>query len=1305
MKNTILSVAKVVCCFAAIIPLQAQVLLTGPNTLSFTATAGGASPAPQTIQIRHTGDTPRIINSVSATTLIGNWLQVSNPPGVTPAKITVNANPAGLNPGTYNGSIVITSTGVPPARVDVTLTVVTATQLTAFPTTLSFSRQLGVDPASDDEQLLYVGSTGSAANFTVTATTADGGAWLLTSSNSTTTPGVISVRVNPSGLGAGPYNGSISIAAQGLATVSIPVSLTITQKPFLTANPSFLNLTALRNGAAVTQSITIQTSSGTVPFNISASTSNGVPWLILSPVNTAPVSLDVFANPAGLPPSASAYTGTIQITPSDPTIAPISIPVSLNVTDSPILSASPQTLSATIATDQTSLTQALPAIQLTATTAGANYTVSATTSNGGAWLVAGPASGTAPDNTIASLVDATGLTSGTYRGSITIIGPGNSIVIPVTLVVTSRAQLVVDPPSVVFNFQKVQGQPPNQVVNVTSTGAAFNFQSTVTAITPSGSTWLVGGATTGTTPASLTLGVNTQAASALANGQYNATITFSGQPGVTPAPPTSPTLNVALNVSDNPLFNVSPPTLDFVMPVSGPPQPPRTLTITITDGSNRQFSFTPSGGSWLFVSSAGNTTPQNITVQAVPSGLGPGVYEGNIAVTVPSISATPQNVRVRLIIQPANAIAAAPTSLTFTQTSGGTAPAPKTIALTSTAAAGYQVTTSTASGGSWLNVSPTGGSSPGTLTVSVNAANLAAGTYTGSIGVASADVNNSPLNIPVTLTVTAPALTVTPLTVSLLAAPGSTQTQTTTLSVSAGGASFTTNVSTLNGGPWLSVDSSTGTSPATVTVRANPTGLPAGTYTGTITFNATGVSNSPQIVTVTFNIATAPPPGRQLISQIADGSAWKTTITLVNLDTDPAPYTLRFYADDGTPLRLPFDGTPGRVETLSGTIPVGGSRTISTLGTDTLLQQGWAELTSTKLISGLGVFRQRVEGRPDQEAAVSATVPSNHFVLPFDNTQSFVSSMALVNTNSTQSRAIAAAPRNEDGSALLGDSVNLPPLGHNAFVMAERFPSMAGVRGSVDFTSPSADFSALGLRFNPGGAFTSLPTLNVPLNSSGQSTTQIISQIADGSAWKTTITLVNLDTVPAPFTLRFWRQNGSNLPIPLAGGGSADSIDGTIPVGGIRVIETLGGTTDLVQGWAELTTTRNIGGLAVFRQRVTGRPDQEAAVTLTTTSNKFVLPFDNTDNFVTSMALVNVSATLGTTINVVIRDESGQQIGTDTISLSGRGHTAFTLPSRFASSVNRRGTAEFTSTGTQITGLGLRFNPGGAFTSFPVSPK
>jgi hypothetical protein len=340
----------------------------------------------------------------------------------------------------------------------------------------------------------------------------------------------------------------------------------------------------------------------------------------------------------------------------------------------------------------------------------------------------------------------------------------------------------------------------------------------------------------------------------------------------------------------------------------------------------------------------------------------------------------------------------------------------------------------------------------------------------------------------------------------------------------------------------------------------------------------------------------------------------------------------------------------------------------------------------------------------DQEAGVSATVPSTRFVLPFDNTQGFVSSMALVNTNTTQARAITNSPRDEAGTPLVGDSVNLPSRGHTAFEMASRFPSMAQRRGAADFASSGADFSALGLRFSPGGSFTSLPTLDVPLSSDSRPANQVISQIADGSGWKTSITLVNLDTVPAPFTLRFWRQNGTALPMPISGGTPTEVIEGTIPVGGTRIIETLGGETELVQGWADLATTRSIGGLAVFRQRANSRSDQEAAAQ-TSTSNRFVLPFDNTDSYVTSMALVNVSATLGVAVNVIIRDEAGVQIGTDQVSLSGRGHTAFALTDRLSLTRNRRGTVEFISTGSQITGLGLRFNPGGAFTSFPVLPK
>lgn len=1292
-------------CAALTIPLHAQLLLTGPNAITFTATSGGANPASQSVLIRHTGDTAKSFTVAVSTITGGNWLSASAGSGNTNSRLTISANPQGLAPGVYGGTVLVNSTGVPSARIDVTLNIVSAAQLSASPSTLSFLRQLGSE-AGVTEQLVFVSSSGSPASLTVTPSTTDGGSWLQASATTSTTPGVVAVRVNTAGLAAGAYNGSVAIAAQGLTTLTVPVSLTISTVPFLRLDPTALNLAAVRNGPAVTQSIALNPSSSLIPFTVSVSTASGGNWLIVTPLNgAAPGNLDVSANPSGLP--AGLYSATIQLSAPGAANPTVTIPVSFTVTDFPVISANQRSLSATVSVDPSKPTSAqdLTPIQVSATTAATTFTVSVTTSNGGAWLAAGPASG-ATTGTITSVVDATGLPSGTYRGAITINGPGNGVTIPVTLTVTSSAQMVVDPTTVTFNLQKGQTTPSNQVVNVTSTGAAFAFQSTVTSITPAGATWLSGGATTGTTPSALTLGVNSAAASALANGTYNATLTFSGQAGVNPAPPSSPTVNVVLNVSENPLFNVSPQTLDFVVPVNSAPPAIRPIAVTATDNSSRAFTAnatTTSGGNWLLVGPTSGNTPTNLNVQVSPLGLGVGVYEGTIQVSVAALSPNPQTVRVRLIVQPATTIAASPASLSFSQPSGGAPPAAQSISVASTGTASFQVTTSTNTGGSWLSVNPTGGATPGTLSVSVNGSGLAAGTYNGSIGISSSDVNNGPVVIPVTLVVSAPALTLTPATVTLLAPPGSTTPVTQQVALAAGTSAFVAQASTTSGGSWLSVSPQTGTAPANITISANPTGLPAGSYQGFVTVTAAGVANSPQAVQVTLNVATAPPPGRQVLSQIADGAGWKTTITLVNLDSVPATFTLSFFSSEGSILRLPIEGETGRLEAITRVIPVGGSRTIVTASTDTALSQGWAELSSAQQVSGLGVFRQRVAGRPDQEAGVSVTTPTSRFVLPFDNTQGFVSSMALVNTNSTLSRAVSATPREEAGNTLAGDSVNLPARGHTAFEMAQRFPAMAARRGSAEFVSAGTDFSALGLRFNPGGAFTSLPALDVPQTVSGATTTQVISQIADGGGeWKTTITLVNLDTVPAPFTLRFWRPQGTSLTIPIAGSTTAtDVIEGTIPVGGTRIIETQGGATPLVQGWGELTTTRHIGGLAVFRQRAASRPDQEAAVSVTSIGTRFVLPFDNTDNFVTSMALVNSSSNIGAAINVVIRDEAGLQIGTDTISLSGRGQTAFELRERMASTRNRRGTAEFTSTST-ITGLGLRFNPGGAFTSFPV---
>jgi hypothetical protein len=80
------------------------------------------------------------------------------------------------------------------------------------------------------------------------------------------------------------------------------------------------------------------------------------------------------------------------------------------------------------------------------------------------------------------------------------------------------------------------------------------------------------------------------------------------------------------------------------------------------------------------------------------------------------------------------------------------APAAQSVSITSNGSAlSYTVA---ASGGTWLAVTPTSGTTPGSVSVSVNTTGLAAGTYTGSVTITSSGASNGPRTVTVTLTVT-----------------------------------------------------------------------------------------------------------------------------------------------------------------------------------------------------------------------------------------------------------------------------------------------------------------------------------------------------------------------------------------------------------------------------------------------------------------------------------------------------------------------------------------------------------------------
>ena len=108
----------------------------------------------------------------------------------------------------------------------------------------------------------------------------------------------------------------------------------------------------------------------------------------------------------------------------------------------------------------------------------------------------------------------------------------------------------------------------------------------------------------------------------------------------------------------------------------------------------------------------------------------------------------------------------------------------------------------------------------------------------------------------------------------------------------------------------------------------------------------------------------------------------------------------------------------------------------------------------------------------------------------------------------------------------------------------------------------------------------------------------------------------------------------------------------------------------------------------------------------TRNASAYLLAFDNTAGTATGIAINSVSAQ-PVKIPVVVRDDTGAQIATDTISLAANGHLAFTLAiDRYPAAANIRGTVEFDAPpGAQIGALGIRISPTHTFTTLPALAK
>ena len=209
------------------------------------------------------------------------------------------------------------------------------------------------------------------------------------------------------------------------------------------------------------------------------------------------------------------------------------------------------------------------------------------------------------------------------------------------------------------------------------------------------------------------------------------------------------------------------------------------------------------------------------------------------------------------------------------------------------------------------------------------------------------------------------------------------------------------------------------------------------------------------------------------VPQIVDGAGWNSRFVIINTDQVPVTFTFQFWGQDGNPLPFPIlNGTPG---VLTGTLTPGASFFAQSPGTSSTLQQGWAEIASSGQI-GVTAIYQFNDGSPrDSVGTEIATLSGSSILMPFDNTQSDATAIAIANTNSTQALTVTLLFET-DGGAQSTSSVVLLPHTQQTFVAPVLNSAVAGVRGSIKFTAPTADIAVVGLEFTPTGQFSSLGT-------------------------------------------------------------------------------------------------------------------------------------------------------------------------------------------------------------------------------------
>jgi hypothetical protein len=449
------------------------------------------------------------------------------------------------------------------------------------------------------------------------------------------------------------------------------------------------------------------------------------------------------------------------------------------------------------------------------------------------------------------------------------------------------------------------------------------------------------------------------------------------------------------------------------------------------------------------------------------------------------------------------------------------------------------------------------------------------------------------------------------------------------------------------------------------------------------------------------------------LGQVASEGGWDFSLIGINLGASAATARFTFADNNGSPLALPLTFPqlaavvgPELAATLDRTLNPNAQVVMESTGPDNVAPlAGSGQLLSNGSVSGFGIFS-------NPKVHWNAVVPletrnASKYFLAFDNVAPISTGLAVANLVALQQN-VQVIIRDDKGNQIPNTAaIPLGALGHDYFMLPDRYPATKLKRGTIEFdTPPGGQISILGLRAN-GAALTTLPVL-ANVDTSGGS----ITHVAFNGGWTSVFYIVNTGSAPAQFTLSFVDENGVALPVPLllpqsGATPSTSPLTKTLAAGAMLVVETQAqdAPATLVVGSAQLTTTGNISGFEIFRWTTF---NQEASVPLETRApNSFVLVFDDTGGLTTGVALASNSG-LQVNITATFRDDTGVQIGVpQSITLSPHGHKSFLLPDVFQAASNKRGMVEFAAPqGQSFSIIGLRARSSDAtLTTIPVFTK